>query len=178
MRSLRPDPSSHSPSTPDNPDDQVTDPEAGSPEEPGGGDLPRPPIRDLLEWPLPRILIEAVLGSAGGALLAFALPGAGASYLLFAGVGAVAAPVSLLLTPRTGGIPYRAFRYGLAISVVVSLVASFVAGPETFLLEELLAFGMILFVLGWGGHAVLASTVDRAFPPPPSSPEPREPYRA
>jgi hypothetical protein len=177
VRSLRPAPSSRPPSTPDNPDDEVTEPATGSPEEPGGDDLPRPPIRELLEWPLPRILLEAVLGSAGGALFSFALPGAGASYLLFAGVGGVAAPVSLLLTPRTGGIPYRAFRYGLAISVVVTLVASFMAGPEAFLLEELLAFGITLFVLGWGAHAVLAGTVDRAFPPP-SSPEPREPYRA
>jgi hypothetical protein len=155
----------------------VTEPEIRSPEEPGGNDPPRPPLQELLEWPLPRILLEVIVGAAGGALLAFALHGAEASFPGFAGVGAVSAPLSLLLTPRKGGIPYRAFRYGLALSVVVTLAASFVAGPEGFPLEELLAFGMILFVLGWLGHAVLAGTVDKAFPPP-SPPEPRESYRA
>jgi hypothetical protein len=156
--------------------DDVTEPDAGEPGERREDDLPRPPLRELLEWPLPRILLEVLLGATGGALLAFALHGAEAAFVLFAGVGAVSAPISLLLTPRKGGIPYRAFRYGLALSVVVTLVASFVAGPEGFPLEELLAFGMILFLLGWVGHAALAGTVDRAFPPP-SPPEPREPYR-
>jgi hypothetical protein len=155
----------------------VTEPDAGRPEEPEGDSLPRPPLRELLEWPVPRLLLEAVAGAAGGALLALALHGAQAPFAWFAGVGAVAAPVSLLLTPRKGGIPYRAFRYGLALSVVVTLAASFVAGPEGFPLDELLAFGMILFVLGWVAHAALASTVDRTLPPPPP-PEPREPYRA
>jgi hypothetical protein len=157
--------------------DDVTEPEAGGPGEPREDDLPRPPLRELVEWSFPRILLEVILGATGGALLPFAIHSAQASFLLFAGVGALSAPLSLLLTPRKGGIPYRAFRYGLALSVVVTLVASFVAGPEAFPLEELLAFGMILFILGWLAHAALAGTVDRAFPPP-SSPEPREPSRA
>lgn len=122
---------------------------------------PATPIRELMEWSPARLFLEVLMGAGGGALLALALPGEEAGLALFAGMGAVAAPTALLLTPRKGGPAYRAFRYGLALSVVVTLVASFLAGAETLSLEELLAFGMILFAVGWLGHGALAVTVDR-----------------
>jgi hypothetical protein len=135
---------------------------------------PPPSTLDFLEWPLPRIAMEVLLGAGGGFLLSQVLPGGEEVTALFVAVGAAAAPVALLLTPRRGSVGYRAIRYGLALAVVVTLVASFAAGPKALLLEELLGLGLLILAIGTAGHGALAMTLDRSAP----SGEPHPPGRA
>jgi hypothetical protein len=130
---------------------------------------PPPSALDFLEWPLHRIALEVILGAGGGFLLSRVLPGGEEAAALFVAVGAAAAPVALLLTPRRGSPGYRAIRYGLALAVVVTLVASFVAGPEALLLEELLGLALLILAVGTAGHGALAATVDRV----PGAEDPR-----
>lgn len=115
-----------------------------------------------MERSVSRLAVEAALGALGGALLATVLPGGGGRLLEFSVVGAVAAPLALLLTPGSGSVKYRSVRYGLALSVILTLLVSFVYGRQGMLVEELLAFGVVIFAIGAAGHAVMAATVDRA----------------
>jgi|GEM_PF-2279131 len=128
---------------------------------PEGRNPTHPPPGSFLEWPVPRIGLEVVLGAAGGALLAMTLPGARPNLALFVGIGAAAAPIALLLTPRRVGAGHRALRYGLALAVVASLAASFVAGADALLLEELLGLGLLILGVGAVGHLCLALSLDR-----------------
>jgi hypothetical protein len=133
----------------------------GSEPAPEGRNPTHPPPGNFLEWPVPRIGLEVVLGAAGGAFLAMTLPGARPHLVLFVGIGATAAPIALLLTPRRVAPGHRALRYGVALAVVASLAASFVAGAEALLLEELLGLGILILGVGAAGHLCLALSLDR-----------------
>jgi len=130
--------------------------EGGGEEEPS-----HPPMREFMERSLGRLAMEAVLGATGGMALSVALPQGEGRQLTFALVGAVAAPLALMLTPAEGPVARRAFRYGLALSVLLSILISFVVGADHLLLEELIAFGLLIFAIGFVGHGAVAMTLDR-----------------
>ena len=108
-----------------------------------------------------RLLLEAAVGAAGGSAFSTVVPEGEGRVLTFALVGALAAPAALLLTPATGSISRRALRYGIALSVLLTLFVSFVVGAENLRLEELLLFGLVILLVGSVGHGVMAVTVDR-----------------
>ncbi len=140
--------------------DRESDPDE---REPASGDAEPPDeewvsLSEFVERSLPRIFLEGVLGAiGGGALSVFATGSAGATWIT---VGALAAPIALLLTPVRGGIAYRALRYGVALAVLVMLIVSFTLGREGVLLEELLTLGASLLVVGAGVHAALLLLVE------------------
>lgn len=115
-----------------------------------------PPLGAYLERRPLRLFVEGVVGAAGGGILAHALPDQADRLALFVTVGALAAPIALLLTPVRGSLRYRAVRYGLSLAVLVTLVASFVAGADGLLVDELLGLGVFVFAVGTLGHAVLS----------------------
>ncbi|TVR64015.1 MAG: hypothetical protein EA422_07700 [Gemmatimonadales bacterium] len=124
-------------------------------------ELPRPPLRELMERTPSRLALEAVVGAGGGAALSLALPDWGMGTAGFAVAGAMAAPIALLLTPVHGSLPYRAIRYGFGLALPVTLVISFVAGADGLLLEDLLVLGLFLFCIGAVGHGAVAAALDR-----------------
>jgi hypothetical protein len=128
---------------------------------PENGEEERPPLSAFLERSPGRLLVEAALGCAGGAALAATLPQAEGPTGVYIAVGAVSAPLALLLTPLRGSVAYRGVRYGLALAVVVTLIFSFIAGSDGLTLEELLALLILLFGVGAVGHAAVALTLDR-----------------
>ncbi len=121
-----------------------------------------PPLRAFVERSLGRLALEAVLGATGGTALALALPQGEGRQVAFAVVGAAVAPLALMLTPVGGSAVRRAFRYGLALSVLLSIFISFAVGADRLLLEELIAFGLLIFAIGFVGHGAVAMTLDRA----------------
>jgi hypothetical protein len=123
---------------------------------------PPPPLQEFMERSVARLGVEAALGAAGGYVLATVLPQGEGRVLQFALVGGLAAPLALLLTPLTGSVRYRGARYGLALSVVVTLVVSFATGRHSLPVEELLAFGILIFGIGAVGHGVMATALDSA----------------
>jgi len=127
----------------------------------GGSEVDRPSLREFVERSARRLLLEATLGAAAGALLSTVLPRGEGRAFEFALVGAVAAPVALLLTPVLGSVKYRAVRYGLALSVILTLFLSFMAGGEGVLLEELLVFATLIFGIGALGHGVMLASLER-----------------
>jgi hypothetical protein len=131
----------------------------GQPDEPAREDE-APRLRDFMERSIWRLLLEGALGAGGGVVFASLLPAGQGRAALFAIVGAVAAPLALLLTPVGGGVVYRGVRYGAALAVLLTLVVSFVAG-EDILLEELLALGAIFFAVGGVGHGIMAASLGR-----------------
>ena len=120
-----------------------------------------PPLWEFMERSLGRLATEAVLGATGGMALSVALPQGEGRQLTFALVGAVAAPLALMLTPAEGSVARRAFRYGLALSVLLSIFISFAVGADHLLLEELIAFGLLIFAIGFVGHGAVAMTLDQ-----------------
>jgi len=76
-------------------------------------------------------------------------------------LGGVAAPLALMLTPTTGGVMYRALRYGGALAVLLTLVVSFSGEGRDRPLSELLVWGTIFFILGTVAHGLMALTLDR-----------------
>jgi len=137
-------------------------PDAERPDEiPDLDQLPRPPLRELMERTPSRLALEAVVGAGGGAALSLALPDWGLGTAGFAVAGALAAPLALLLTPVHGSLPYRAVRYGMGLALPVTLVISFVAGSDGLLLEDLLVLAIFLFCIGAVGHGAVASALDR-----------------
>jgi hypothetical protein len=131
---------------------------------PGDGKEELPPLSAFLERSPGRLLLEAALGCAGGAALAATLPQAQGPAGVYIAVGAVSAPLALLLTPLRGSVAYRGIRYGLALAVIVTLIFSFVAGSDGLTLEELLALLLLLFAVGTVGHGAVALTLDRDEP--------------
>jgi hypothetical protein len=124
--------------------------------------LPHVPMREFLERTPARLLAEAAVGAAGGGALSLAFPMAPLGPGGFALAGALAAPLALLLTPVSGSLTYRAFRYGLGLALPVTLAVSFIAGADGFLVEELLILGVLLFCIGAVGHGLVASALDGA----------------
>lgn len=124
------------------------------------GEASPPPLRDFMERDAWRLLLEAALGAGGGVLLAALLPAGQGRGAFFALVGAVAAPLALLLTPTRGSVAYRGVRYGMALAVLLTLFVSFTMG-DAILLEELLAFGILVFGIGAVGHGAVAASLDR-----------------
>lgn len=125
-----------------------------------GPEADQPRLRDFVERSAWRLLLEGVLGAGGGLVFASLLPAGQGRAALFAVVGAVAAPLALLLTPVGGGVVYRGVRYGAALAVLLTLFVSFAAGEEI-LLEELLALGVLFFAVGGVGHGIMAATLGR-----------------
>lgn len=119
---------------------------------------PAPAMREFMERGLWRLLLEGALGAGGGVLLASLVPEGEGRGALFAAVGAVAAPLALLLTPTRGSVFVRGVRYGVALAVLLTLLVSFTMG-DAILLEELLAFGLFIFAIGAVGHAVVAASL-------------------
>lgn len=140
------------------PDEPLPEEEPRGPGEPHPEEEP-PPLIEFLERSPGRLLLEAALGAVGGAVLAGALPGGAGREGLFAAVGGAAAVVSLMLTPVSGSVPYRALRYGIALSLTVTLIYSFAAGTDL-LVEQLLAIGIVVFGIGAVGHGLMAATLD------------------
>lgn len=127
---------------------------------PSGPDDP-PPLSEFVERTPSRLALEAVLGAGAGFLVGPLLfPEAGGA-LPFAVAGAILAPMSLLLTPLAGGIMYRAFRYGIALAVLVTLAVSFMVGAEVLPVDELLVIALFVFAVGAVGHGIVAAVVDR-----------------
>jgi hypothetical protein len=122
---------------------------------------PSPRLRDFMERSVGRLLLEAVLGGTAGAILSAAL---GQDELRggFMAAGALAAPLALMLTPVRGSPAYRGVRYGLALSVLLTLLISMTGPGRARPVEELVLFGFLFFALGTLGHGVMAATVDRA----------------
>ncbi len=137
----------------------------GAPEGPGGPEGPPPPLSEFIERPPSRLALEAALGSAAGLLLGPLLVPGAAGVIPSAVAGAILAPLSLLLTPLEGGIMYRAFRYGIALAVLVTLVVSFVVGADVLPLNDLLVIALFVFAAGTVGHGIVAAVVD---PEPPA----------
>lgn len=113
-----------------------------------------PGLAEFLERSPTRLLLEAALGAAGGALLSTVLPGGEGRAAVFALAGGVTAPLALLLTPVAGSVVRRALRYGAALAVLLTLILSF-AASDGILLEELLGFALLIFGIGAVGHGVL-----------------------
>ncbi len=113
-----------------------------------------PGLGEFLERSPARLLVEAALGAAGGALLSTVLPGGEGRAALFALAGGMTAPLALLLTPVAGSGVRRALRYGAALAVLLTLILSF-AASDGILLEELLGFALLMFVVGAVGHGVV-----------------------
>lgn len=124
-----------------------------------GGDPP--PLRAFMERSPGRLLVEAVLGGTGGALLSVGL---GHEELrgAFMVVGAIAAPLALMLTPVRGPIAYRAVRYGLALFVLLTLTVSMTGPGRERPIDELVLLGLLFFAVGALGHGAMAATVDRS----------------
>jgi hypothetical protein len=127
------------------------------PEREGGGP---PPLRAFMERSPGRLLVEAALGGAGGALLSIGL-GLAELRGAFMVAGAIAAPLALMLTPVRGSIIYRAVRYGLALFVLLTLTVSMSGPGRGRPIEELILFGLLFFAIGTLGHGAMAATVDR-----------------
>lgn len=126
-----------------------------------GSELPPPPsIWSFAERGPMRVALEAFLGGVAGYLLAVPL-GLEEARLALAVLGAVAAPVSLLLTPLTGPPAYRALRYGMALAVLLTLVVSFAGQGRDRPIGELLFWGAFFFIVGAIAHGAMALTIDR-----------------
>jgi hypothetical protein len=123
-----------------------------------GPDPPR--LREFMERSAGRLLVEAVLGGSAGALLAVALgqEGLRGAFMM---VGALAAPLALMLTPIRGAPTYRGVRYGLALSVLLTLAVSLTGPGRERPVDELILFALLFFALGALGHGVMAATLDR-----------------
>ncbi len=125
------------------------------------GEPPDPPrLRDFLERSWGRLFLEAALGGTAGAILAGAL-GQDELRSGFMVAGAVAAPLALMLTPLHGTPAYRGIRYGLALSVLLTLLVSMTGPGRERPVEELVLFGLLFLALGTVGHGVMAATLDR-----------------
>jgi hypothetical protein len=141
----------------------------GSHEDPDSELPPPPPLSHFVEYGALRILGESGLGAALGGILLPWIPGFGTSGgnvalepgqagLLLGGVipfevagavvGAVLAPIALLLTPQQGSRGLRAFRYGMALAVAGMLLASFLGPGRERPLSELLLLGGVLLGVG------------------------------
>ncbi len=105
--------------------------------------------------------LEAALGGAAGYLLATPL-GLEELRLSLALLGAVAAPLSLTLTPVVGPPAYRAMRYGMALAVILTLVVSFAGQGRERPIGELLYWGAFFFIVGAIAHGAMALTLDRS----------------
>ncbi|TVP55997.1 MAG: hypothetical protein EA351_09285 [Gemmatimonadales bacterium] len=124
-------------------------------------ELPPPPsIWSFAERGPGRMALEAALGGAAGYLLATPL-GLEELRLSLALLGAVAAPLSLTLTPLEGPPAYRAMRYGMALAVILTLVVSFAGQGRERPIGELLYWGAFFFIIGAIAHGALALTLDR-----------------
>ncbi len=119
-----------------------------------------PRLREFMERSAGRLLMEAILGGSAGALLAGAL-GEEAVRGAFMLGGALAAPLALMLTPVRGAPAYRGVRYGLALSVLLTLAVSLTGPGRERPVDELILFAFLFFALGAVGHGVMAATVDR-----------------
>ncbi len=115
----------------------------------------------LVERSIPRIFVEGVVGAVGGAILGTVLTDPGAAVAHWVTIGALAAPTALLLTPLRGSVSYRATRYGLALSVLVMLLISFLMGREGVFLTDLLALGALVLGVGAAGHGVMILALER-----------------
>lgn len=147
------------------PDSTAGEPSGEAPEGSSGGapgDVPpAPPLRDFLERSPVRILFEVALGATAAYVLASFLPWGEGREILLATMGGFSAPVALLLTPLSGSVAYRAFRYGMALAVIVTLLLSFALGGNGLPLVQLLSLGLLVFAVGAAGHGLVAVTVDR-----------------
>lgn len=119
-----------------------------------------PSLHTFMERSLGRLLVEGLVGTAAGALLSVAL-GAGDLRAGFMLLGAVSAPVALMLTPVRGPVAYRAVRYGLALFVLLTLVVSMTGPGRDRPIGELILYGFLFFAVGSLGHGLMAATVDR-----------------
>ncbi|TVR52663.1 MAG: hypothetical protein EA421_13175 [Gemmatimonadales bacterium] len=119
-----------------------------------------PKLREFVERSAGRLLMEAILGGSAGAILAVAL---GQEELrgAFMVAGGLAAPLALMLTPVRGAPAYRGVRYGLALSVLLTLAVSLTGPGRERPVDELILFAFLFFALGAVGHGVMAATVDR-----------------
>jgi hypothetical protein len=126
----------------------------------GAPDPDPPRLREFMERSAGRLLMEAILGGSAGALLAVAL-GQEPLRGTFMMAGALAAPMALMLTPVRGAPAYRGIRYGLALSVLLTLAVSLTGPGRERPVDELILFAFLFFALGSLGHGVMAATVDR-----------------
>jgi hypothetical protein len=133
----------------------------GGPRHGVGPEEEPPGLGEFLERSPARLLSEAALGGAAGVVLASVLPGGEGRELLFGVVGAVAATLSLMLTPVSGSASYRGLRYGLALAAVLTLFLSFAVGADRLPVEELLAYALLFFGIGALGHGFVAAALDR-----------------
>jgi hypothetical protein len=132
---------------------------------------PAPPLWSFLEYSAARLFVEALIGAGVGWLLAGNLPmvlgegvasgagggaGTGAGWAL---AGAILAPLALMLTPTHGARLVRAFRYGLALAVMGTLVLSFTGPGRDRPLEELVLAAIFLGCVGAAGHGLFLMTV-------------------
>jgi hypothetical protein len=121
---------------------------------------PPPPLWSFLEYSFGRIALEAAIGASAGWFLARALGGEGNhAGILGAAAGAVLAPLALLLTPSRGGAGLRAFRYGLALAVLGTLLLSFTGPGRDRPLDELVLGSFFFFGLGAVGHGLVLLSV-------------------
>jgi len=134
----------------------MRDPRQPNPD-PGDELPPPPPLSSFIERSTPRLLAEALVGAAGGWLLAgaFGMPEARPAVAL---AGFAIAPLALLLTPLHGSTLTRAIRYGGALAVLGTLVVSFTGPGRERPVDELLGFGLLLLSIGTVGHALLLVT--------------------
>lgn len=112
-------------------------------------------MSSFVERSLLRLLAEALVGGAGGWLLAGPLGIPDDARPAVALAGAFLAPLALLLTPLHGSTVTRAIRYGGAIAVLGTLLVSFTGPGRERPVDELLAFGLLLLGIGTVGHGLL-----------------------
>lgn len=124
-----------------------------------------PSMWSFMERSVGRLLTEAVLGATAGGVIAVALevPELRTAFLA---TGAVAAPLALMLTPVHGAVWYRAFRYGVAVAVILTLIVSFTGMGLERPAGELVVYGALFLVLGTLAHTLMALTLDRDGTPP------------
>lgn len=139
--------------------------QASDPEMHGEGldeTTPKPPgFREYVERSAGRLLMEAALGGSAGALLAVVLGQEGLRTGASMAAGAMAAPMALMLTPLRGSPAYRGARYGLALTVLLTLGVSMTGPGRDRPVDELIHFAFLFFAIGALGHGAMAATVDR-----------------
>ena len=124
--------------------------------------MPSPPsFQEYFERSAGRLLMEAALGGSAGALLAMVLGQEGFRTGASMVAGAMTAPLALMLTPLRGSPTYRGVRYGLALTVLLTLVVSLTGPGRERPVNELILFSFLFFALGALGHGAMAATVDR-----------------
>lgn len=119
-----------------------------------------PSMWSFMERTPGRLAVEALLGAAAGSLVAVGMQ-APELRTTFSIVGALTAPVALMLTPVRGPVWYRSVRYGVSVAVLLTLVVSFTGIGLERPVGELIVYGALFMILGSIAHVAMALTLDR-----------------